>query len=119
MDQLKAAKNAAYKADPTLKQMGIDYKTAYRDAMIKIDPTLTEILDKVMPVSGPAAMKTTELSADDQTKYKSAYKAAEAADPSLKQKSKAAKQAIYDGAIKADPSVKPIVDKISPPIKAE
>lgn len=112
--QLTAAKNAAYKADPTLKQMGVDYKTAYRDAIIKIDATLTEILDKVMPASGPAAMKTSELSAEDQTKYKTAYKAAEAADPSLKQKSKAAKQAIYDGAVKADPSVKPIVDKVNP-----
>ena len=111
--QLTAARNAAYKADPSLKQLGLEARTAYRDAMIKIDSSVAPILDKVMPVSGPA-MKSSELPAEDQAKYKAAQKAADAADPSLKQKSKAAKQAIYDGAVKADPSVKPIVDKVNP-----
>jgi hypothetical protein len=111
--QLTAARAGAYKADPMLKQLNIDSRIAYRDAMIKVDSSVAPILDKVMPVSGPA-MKSSELPAEDQAKYKAAYKAADAADPSLKQKSKAAKQAVFEAAIKADPSVKPIVDKVNP-----
>ena len=117
--QISAARSAASKADPALKQQGIDAKQARRDAMIKADPSVAPILDKVMPVSGPAAVKTSELSAEDSAKYKAAYKASDAADPSIKQKDKAAKQAMRDAMIKADPAVAPILDKISPPAKAE
>lgn len=91
-----------------------EYKQAFRDAMVKADASVAPILDKVIPVSGAAQMKASELPADEAEKYKAAQKAAKAADPSIAQKDAARKQAQREAMIKADPSIQPIVDKVIP-----
>jgi hypothetical protein len=116
--QLVEARKAALKADPALKQLTIDAKQAKRDAIIKADPSVALILDNVMPVKGPPIVKVGELPAEDLAKFKAAMKASKA-DPSVSQKEMAAKQAMRDAMIKADPAVAPILDKLSTPAKAE
>jgi len=113
-DHLKTARNAAYKADPAVKQKQADAKQYRRDAMIKADPAVAPILDKCMPVSGPAQMKSNDLPADEKAKYDAAKKAADKADPTIKEKEAAAKKDLYDAMIKVDATVKSIIDKIAP-----
>jgi len=112
-EKYKAAQKAARAADPTIKQKSDDAKAAARAGMLKADPSIAPILDKVMPVSGTAA-KLSELPQADQEKYKAAQKAARAADPTIKQKSDDAKAAARAGMLKADPSIAPILDKVMP-----
>lgn len=117
--KFKAARSAAYKAEPSVRQLSADYKQYFRDAMIKADASVAPILDKVFPVSGPAPMKTNELPPGEAEKYKAAMKAAKAADPTIARKDAAAKQALRSAMIKADPSVQPIVDKVIPAAAAQ
>jgi hypothetical protein len=113
-DHLKAARNAAYKADPSVKQMGVDARKARRDAMIKADPSVAPILDQCMPLSGSASIKSADLPPADKAKYDAAKKASDKANPALKAQEAAAKKAVYAAAVKADPTVAPIVNKIAP-----
>jgi hypothetical protein len=113
-DHLKAARNAAYKADPAIKQMQADTKQARRDAMVKADPSVAPILDKSMPLSGPAQVKAADLPVDEKAKYDAARKAADKADPTLKQREAAAKQSLYEAMVKVDASVQSIVSKVAP-----
>jgi len=113
-DHLKAARNAAYKADPSVKQLGVDAKKARRDAMIKADPSVAPILDQCMPLSGSASIKSADLPPADKAKYAAAKKASDKANPALKAQEAAAKKAVYAAAIKADPTVAPIVNIIAP-----
>ncbi|MEI6344857.1 MAG: hypothetical protein WCP41_05805 [Verrucomicrobiota bacterium] len=112
-DHLKAARNAAYKADPAVKQLGVDAKKARRDAMIKADPSVAPILDQCMPLSGPAAVKSADLPPADKAKYDAAKKAADKANPAIKEQEAAAKKAVYAAAVKTDPTVAPIVKKLT------
>ena len=114
--KFNAVKNDAYKAgDASLKEKNVAYKQAYREAMVKVDPSVFPILEKVFPVSGKAQMKADELSPEDAAKYKAAQSAARKADPSIKEKKAAVDQALRAVMIKLDPSIQPIVDKVYPP----
>jgi 3D (Asp-Asp-Asp) domain-containing protein len=117
--KFNAAKDAAYKAgDASLKEKNVAYKQAYREAMVKADPSVFPIVEKVFPVSGKAQMKADELSPEDAAKYKAAQSAARKADPSIKEKKAAVDQALRAVMIKLDPSIQPIVDKVYPPASA-
>jgi len=114
--KFNAAKDAAYKAgDASLKEKNIAYKQAYREAMVKVDPSVFPLLDKVFPVSGKAPMKVDQLSPEDAAQYKDAQSAARKADPSIKEKKTAVDQTLRAIMIKVDPSIQPIVDKVYPP----
>jgi len=115
-EKFNTAKSAATKAgDANYKEKNTTYRQAYREAMVKADPTIFPILEKVYPLSGKAQMKSSELSAADAEKYKATQKAAKAVDPTLKDKKAAADQALREVMIKMDASIKPIVDKVYPP----
>jgi len=117
--KFNTVKDAAYKAgDASLKEKNVAYKQAYREAMVKVDPSVFPIMDKVFPVSGKAAMKVDELSPEDAAKYKAAQSAARKADPSIKEKKTAVDQALRAIMIKMDPSIQPIADKVYPPASA-
>ena len=114
-----AAKDAAYKAgDADLKQKTLDYKQTFREEMMKIDPTIFPLLDKVFPVSGKAQTKVEQLSPEDAARYKAAQKAARKANPAIKEKQQAAQQALRAVMLKIDPTIGPIVDKVYPPANA-
>ena len=114
-----AAKDAAYKAgDADLKQKNLDYKQTFREEMMKIDPTIFPVLDKVFPLSGKAQTKVEQLSAEDAARYKAAQKAARKANPAIKEKQQAAQQALRATMLKIDPTIGPIVDKVYPPANA-
>lgn len=114
-----AAKDAAYKAgDADLKAKNLDYKRTFREEMVKIDPSVFPLLDKVFPVSGKAQMKVDELSPEDAARYKAAQKAARKANPAIKEKQQAAQQALRAAMLKIDPTIGPIVDKVYPPANA-
>ena len=114
-----AAKDAAYKAgDADLKQKNLDYKQAFREEMVKADPSIFPLLDKVFPLSGKAQMKVDELSPEDAARYKAAQKAARKANPAIKEKQQAAQQALRAAMLKIDPTIGPIVDKVYPPANA-
>jgi hypothetical protein len=107
-EKFNTAKSAATKAgDANYKEKNTTYRQAYREAMVKADPTIFPILDKVYPLSGKAQMKSSELSPADAEKYKAAQKAAKAVDPTLKDKKAAADQALREVMIK--------IDKVYPP----
>lgn len=111
-----AAKEAAYKSgDADLKERSLDYKRTFREEMVKADPSIFPLLDKVFPLSGKAPIKIKDLSAEDAARYKAAQKAAKKANPSIKEKQQAAEQALRAAMLKADPSIAPIVDKVYPP----
>ena len=110
---LKNARNAAYKADPALKQMALNARQARRDAMIKADPSVAPILDKCMPLSGSASVKSADLPTDEKAKYNAAKKASDQANPGLKTAEDAAKKAAYAAMVKTDPTVAPIVSKLT------
>ena len=117
--KFKAAKDAANKAgDADLKQKNLDYKQTFREEMVKIDPSIFPLLDKVFPLSGKAQMKVDELPAADADRYKAAQKAARKANPAIKQKQQAAQQALRAAMLKVDPTIGPIVDKVYPPVTA-
>jgi len=114
--QFKAAKDAAYKlGDADLKQKNLDYKQTYREEMVKLDPSIFPLLDKVFPVSGKAQLKVDELPPVDAERYKAAQKAARKANPAIKEKQQAAQQALRAIMLKIDPTIGPIVDKVYPP----
>ena len=114
--QFKAAKDAAYKSgDADLKQKNLDYKQTYREEMVKLDPSIFPLLDKVYPISGKAQIKVDELPAADAERYKAAQKAARKANPAIKEKQQAAQQALRAVMLKIDPTIGPIVDKVYPP----
>jgi hypothetical protein len=114
--QFKAAKDAANKAaDPDVKQKNLDYKQTFREEMVKVDPSVFPLLDKVFPLSGKAQMKVDELAPADAERYKAAQKAARKANPAIKEKQQAAQQALRAVMLKIDPSIGPIVDKVYPP----
>jgi len=114
--KFNTVKDAAYKAgDASLKEKNMVYKQAYREAMVKVDPSVFPIIEKVFPVSGKAPMKVDELSPEDAAKYKAAQSAARKAEPSIKEKKTAVDQALRAVMIKVDPSIQPIVDKVYPP----
>ncbi|MFM6173191.1 MAG: hypothetical protein ACKPB4_13860 [Sphaerospermopsis kisseleviana] len=114
-----AAKDAAYKAgDADLKQKNLDYKQTFREEMMKIDPTIFPVLDKVFPLSGKAQMKVEQLSPEDATRYKAAQKAARKANPAIKEKQQATQQALRAVMLKIDPTIGPVVDKVYPPATA-
>lgn len=114
-----AAKEAAYKAgDADLKQKNLDYKQTVREEMVKVDPSIFPLLDKVFPLSGKAPMKIEQLSPEDAARYKTAQKAARKANPAIKEKQQAAQQALRAVMLKIDPSIGPIVDKVYPPATA-
>lgn len=110
---LKDARNAAYKADPSLKQMALNARQARRDAMIKADPSVATILDKCMPLSGAASVKSSDLPPEEKAKYNAAKKASDQANPRLKAGEDAAKKAVFAAAVKADPTIAPIVSKLT------
>jgi len=113
----KAAKDAANKAaDPDVKQKNLDYKQTFREEMVKVDPSVFPLLDKVFPLSGKAQMKVDELAPADAERYKAAQKAARKANPAIKEKQQAAQQALRAVMLKIDPSIGPIVDKVYPPV---
>ena len=117
--KFKAAKDAAYKSgDADLKQKNLDYKQTFREEMVKADPSIFPLLDKVFPVSGKTQMKVDELPAADAERYKAAQKAARKANPAIKEKQQAAQQALRAVMLKIDPSIGPIVDKVYPPTTA-
>ena len=114
--QFKAAKDAAYKSgDADLKQKNLDYKQTYREEMVKLDPSIFPLLDKVFPVSGKAQLKVDELAPADAERYKATQKAARKANPAIKEKQQAAQQALRSAMLKIDPTIGPIVDKVYPP----
>ena len=114
--QFKAAKDAAYKSgDADLKQKNLDYKQTYREEMVKLDPSIFPLLDKVFPVSGKAQLKVDELAPADAERYKAAQKAARKANPAIKEKQQAVQQALRATMLKIDPTIGPIVDKVYPP----
>ncbi|MBJ7390718.1 MAG: hypothetical protein JHC85_04075 [Chthoniobacterales bacterium] len=117
--QFKAAKDAAYKSgDADLKQKNLDYKQTYREEMVKLDPSIFPLLDKVYPISGKAQIKVDELPAADAERYKAAQKAARKANPAIKEKQQATQQALRAVMLKIDPTIGPIVDKVYPPATA-
>ncbi len=118
--KFKTVQAAVYKSDRAdlnadLKAKNLVYKQAFREAMVQADPSVFPLLDKVIPLSGKAPMKSSELPADDAAKYKAARKAALAADPTINEKKAAVDQALREAMIKMDPSIQPIVDKVYPP----
>lgn len=114
--QFKDVRQAVYKSgDADFKAKSLIYKQALREAMVKADPSVFPILDKVMPLSGKAQMKSSDLPAEDAAKYKAARKAALAADPTINEKKAAVDQALRAAMIKRDPSIQSIVDKVYPP----
>jgi hypothetical protein len=117
--QFKAVKDAAYKSgDADLKQKNLDYKQTYREEMVKLDPSIFPLLDKVYPISGKAQIKVDELPAADAERYKAAQKAARKANPAIKEKQQATQQALRAVMLKIDPTIGPIVDKVYPPATA-
>jgi hypothetical protein len=117
--KFKAAKDAANKAgDADVKQKNLDYKQTFREEMVKVDPSIFPLLDKVFPVSGKAQMKVDELPAADAERYKAAQKAARKANPAIKEKQQAVQQALRAAMLKIDPTIGPIVDKVYPPATA-
>jgi hypothetical protein len=115
----KSAKDAANKAaDPDVKQKSLDYKQTFREEMMKVDPSVFPLLDKVIPLSGKAQMKVDDLAPADAERYKAAQKAARKANPAIKEKQQAAQQALRAAMLKVDPSIGPIVDKVYPPVTA-
>jgi len=114
--QFKAAKDAAYKSgDSDLKQKNLDYKQTYREEMMKADPSIFPLLDKILPVSGKSQSKVDELPTVDAERYKAAQKAARQANPAIKEKQLAVHQALRVVMLKIDPTIGPIVDKVYPP----
>jgi hypothetical protein len=114
--QFKAATDAAYKSgDADLKQKNLDYKQTFREEMVKLDPSIFPLLDKILPVSGTAQLKVDELPPVDAERYKAAQKAARKANPAIKEKQQAAQQALRAIMLKIDPTIGPIVDKVYPP----
>jgi hypothetical protein len=114
--QFKAAKDAAYKSgDADLKQKNLDYKQTYREEMMKADPSIFPLLDKILPVSGKSQIKVDELPTVDAERYKAAQKAARQANPAIKEKQLAVHQALRVVMLKIDPTIGPIVDKVYPP----
>ena len=83
--------------------------------MVKLDPSIFPLLDKVFPVSGKAQLKVDELAPADAERYKATQKAARKANPAIKEKQQAVQQALRATMLKIDPTIGPIVDKVYPP----
>ncbi len=110
---------AAYKSgDADLKQKNLDYKQTLREEMVKLDPSIFPLLDKILLVSGKAQSKVDELPPADAERYKAAQKAASKANPAIKEKQQATQQALRAVMLKIDPTIGPIVDKVYPPATA-
>jgi hypothetical protein len=96
------ANKAVRKANPDFDVQKKAIIAAYREAVLKIDSTLADIVD----------LKRDALTPDQQTKLAKARKDAEKADPTLKERSKANTDAVNAAILKADPTMEPILSKM-------
>jgi hypothetical protein len=103
MAKYKEVSKAVRKANPDLDAQKKALDAAYRDAILKIDSTLADVV----------TLKSSEQTPEQQAKLKQAKKDAEKADPTLKERTKANAAVLEAAMAKADPSIEPILAKKS------
>jgi hypothetical protein len=94
---------AVRKASPDFDVQKKAIVAAYREAVLKIDSTLADIVD----------LKMDTLTPEQQTKLSKARKDAEKADPTLKERANANSSAFKAAIVKADPTMEPLLAKMA------
>lgn len=93
------------KLNPALQKEKDEVQAAYREAMLRLDPTVQDFID----------LKKDERTDEQNYKYDKAKHLAEANDPTLKERNKANKAAIEEAMLKTDPEIEPILNKLRKP----